>query len=364
MKKMRACCVYSLRCIQVEREEGDWSLNSFSEASAHAMWHPPSLPLSCLHPLFYHCLLHSFHTTHLHNRPSLSSLNKRIAVRGMASEKEIAARIKSTTGINKITKTMKMVAASKMRGDEDRLKAGRPFQKWVDGFTPKPVLLEDFAKDIESLPQSNLLVVVTTDRGLCGGVNSSLARVLKNMVPALDKAKKDVQLFIIGDKGRATMGRPLGEFITQINSDSATPYNFSLAAALAQDVSQIKADAVHVVFNRFRSAIAYEATVKTMYPPAALTGEPYVEYEFEPDTKTEVLDDMYEMAIATTVFTSMLESAAAEQSSRMNAMENASKNGEDLIKELSIQYNRARQSRITTELVEIISGASALEAAR
>jgi F-type H+-transporting ATPase subunit gamma len=284
-----------------------------------------------------------------------------MVARGMASEKEIAARMKSTAGINKITKTMKMVAASKMRGDEDRLKAGRPFQKWVDGFTPPPVLLEDFAKSLDKLPQSNLLVVITTDRGLCGGVNSSLARVMKHMVPALDKEKKDVQLFIVGDKGRATMGRPLGEFITQINSDSGTPYNFSLAAALAQDVTQIKADAVHVVFNRFRSAIAYEATVKTLYPPAALTGEPYVEYEFEPDTKTEVLDDMYEMAIATTMFTSMLESAAAEQSSRMNAMENASKNGEDLIKELSIQYNRARQSRITTELVEIISGASALE---
>src|SRR6056297_1944123 len=127
-----------------------------------------------------------------------------MVARGMASEKEIAARMKSTAGINKITKTMKMVAASKMRGDEDRLKAGRPFQKWVDGFTPPPVLLEDFAKSLDKLPQSNLLVIITTDRGLCGGVNSSLARVMKHMVPALDKEKKDVQLFIVGDKGRAT----------------------------------------------------------------------------------------------------------------------------------------------------------------
>ena len=135
-------------------------------------------------------------------------------------------------------------------------------QKWVDGFTSPAVLLENFAKELSSLPQSNLLVVITTDRGLCGGVNSSLARVLKTLVPNLDKAKKDVQvkfyshrrskcvlrkpeislsphlppfeymmkLFIIGDKGRATMGRPLGEFITQINSDSGAPYNFSLVS--------------------------------------------------------------------------------------------------------------------------------------
>lgn len=89
-----------------------------------------------------------------------------------------------------------------------------------------------------------------------------------------------------------------------------------------------------------QSAIAYDGTVKTLFPPASLSGEPYVEYEFEPDTKSEVLDDMYEMAVATTIFTSMLESAAAEQSSRMTAMENASKNGEQLIKDLSIQYNR------------------------
>lgn len=89
-----------------------------------------------------------------------------------------------------------------------------------------------------------------------------------------------------------------------------------------------------------QSAIAYDGTAKTLIPPVSLSGEPYVEYEFEPDTKTEVLDDMYEFALATTIYTSMLESATAEQSSRMTAMENASKNGEDLIKELSIQYNR------------------------
>lgn len=156
----------------------------------------------------------------------------------------------------------------------------------MDGFTPPAVLLEDFAKNVDALPDSNLLVVITTDRGLCGGVNSSLARVLKQLVPKLRKAKKDVQLFIIGDKGRAQLGRPLGEFITQVNSDSAAPYNFSLASALAQDVTQCKADAVHVVYNKFKSAIAYEATVKTLFPPSALEGEPYVEYEFEPDTKT------------------------------------------------------------------------------
>lgn len=91
-----------------------------------------------------------------------------------------------------------------------------PKQKWVDGFTPPAVLLDDFAKDLDKLPQSNLLVVITTDRGLCGGVNSSLARMLKQIVPKLHRAKKDVQLFIIGDKGRAQLGRPLGEFITQV----------------------------------------------------------------------------------------------------------------------------------------------------
>lgn len=281
-------------------------------------------------------------------------------VRGMASEKQIKDRMTSTEGINKITKTMKMVAASKMKGDEKRLKDARPYQSFVTNIAGPPKLWEDWAAGINDLPEKNTIVAIFTDKGLCGGVNTGAGRAFKSTLPALAKAGKDYKLFICGEKGRAQLSRLFADNIVEINSDAATPYTFTLAASIAQGVVSQDADAIHVVFNEFKSAIAYELAVITVEPFDQLPVEPFMEYEFEPDTKSEVLQDLSEFATATSIFTSLMENAASEQSSRMNAMENASQNGEDLLKDLSIEYNRARQARITTELVEIISGASAL----
>jgi len=278
-----------------------------------------------------------------------------------ASEKAIKERMDSTANINKITETMKMVSSSKMKQDEARLLSARPYQSWVNGLHPTKQSLDSFIAQMDSLPQKNLFLLCTSDKGMCGAINSSMGRYFKAFLPKLMKTKKDASLFIIGDKGRGQLAKAFPENIAQVCSDAKAPYSFTLASAIAQDVAPMKADAVHVVFQKYVSAIAYEATVITLTPPDAMSSEPYVEYEFEPDNKPELLEDMWEMSLATSIYTSMLETAASEQSSRMNAMENASKNGNELLKALSIEYNRARQARITTELCEIISGASALE---
>jgi F-type H+-transporting ATPase subunit gamma len=278
-----------------------------------------------------------------------------------ASEKAIKERMDATANINKITETMKMVSSSKMKQDEARLLQARPYQAWVNGLHPTKQSLDSFVSKLNDLPEKNLFVLCTSDKGMCGAINSSMGRYFKAFLPKVLKQKKDASLFIIGDKGRGQLAKTFPENIVEVCTDSKAPYSFTLASAIAQDVAPLKADAVHVVFQKYVSAIAYEATVITLTPPDAMPSEPYVEYEFEPDNKPELLDDMWEMSIATSIYTSMLETAASEQSSRMNAMENASKNGNELLKALSIEYNRARQARITTELCEIISGASALE---
>jgi len=280
--------------------------------------------------------------------------------RTMASEKQIKDRMTSTEGINKITKTMKMVSASKMKGDEARLKSARPFQSYVTNIAGEAKLWEDWMATSGDLPEKNTLVTLFSDKGLCGGVNTGAGRAYKSSLPGLMKKGKDFKIFIIGEKGRAQLTRVFAEQVVEVNSDAVTPYTFSLASSIAQGVVKEPADQIHVAFNSFRSAIAYELSVVTIEPFDQLAVEPFMEYEFEPDTKNEVLQDLSEFATATTIYTSLMENAASEQSSRMNAMENASQNGEELLKDLSIEYNRARQARITTELVEIISGASAL----
>jgi F-type H+-transporting ATPase subunit gamma len=295
------------------------------------------------------------------NFGAVSALPLQMTQVRFASEKAIKERMDATANINKITETMKMVSSSKMKQDEARLLTARPYQSWVTGLHPAKQSLESFTTKIDELPDKNLFVLCTSDKGMCGAINSSMGRYMKALLPKILKKKKDVSLFLIGDKGRGQLAKAFSENITQCCTDSKAPYSYSLASAIAQDVSPLKADAVHIVFQKYVSAIAYEATVITLTPPDALKEEPYVEYEFEPDNKPELLEDMWEMSIATSLYTSMLETAASEQSSRMNAMENASKNGGELLKALSIEYNRARQARITTELCEIISGASALE---
>lgn len=280
-------------------------------------------------------------------------------MRGMATEKQLKTRINGTKNIAKITKSMKMVSAAKLRGDQQRLAAGDPFAAWAAKITGEERPLEDL--DPKDFPQRNLFISMTTDKGLCGGVNSILSRMTRQLVAKLDAAGKSSEFFVLGEKGRAQLRRSFGDRFLGSATERSMPYTFDLACALTQDALAAEFDAVHVLYNEFKSAIVYTPSIKTITPlldPAApfLTG-----YEVEPDNDVDTLQNFFEYTLATQVFHSLLENATSEQSSRMNAMENASKNAGEMIDKLTLQYNRARQARITTELIEIISGASALK---
>mmetsp|Transcript_30792 Transcript_30792/g.29409 ORF Transcript_30792/g.29409 Transcript_30792/m.29409 type:complete len:303 (-) Transcript_30792:177-1085(-) len=282
--------------------------------------------------------------------------------RGMATEKQLRARITGTQNIAKITKSMKMVSASKLRGDTQRLKAADPFSIWAQTITGKERVLEDIPA--ADFAQKNLIIQMTSDKGLCGGVNSILCRMTRQLINRLNDSQKEVDLMILGDKGRSQMRRQYGDHIVCLATERVMPYNFELASALTTDAlnSGKEYDQVHLIYNEFVSAVAYTASIKTITPLLDGTSDYLHPFDIEPSNDYETLENFYEYTLATQIFHSLMENATSEQSSRMSAMENASKNAGEMILRLSIQYNRARQTRITTDLIEIISGASALEA--
>lgn len=288
------------------------------------------------------------------------------AARGMATEKQIFNQIQSTKNIKKITSSMKMVSAAKLKGDETRLELAKPFNAWTDALCGQAVHLDDLeAVTYEELPQKTLIVPISSDKGLCGGINSFITRSTRDAVHKIAAMGKECDVVVIGDKGRSQMNRSFPERIVRSCTEVAAPGSFNLAAALSAELTAAGAaeyDAVMIVYNSYVNAAVYHQYYKVIKP---LTGdgegESMVEYEFEPDVKTEVMTDLYEYMLTSQLYYCFMDGAAAEQSSRMTAMENASKNAGEMIESLTLQYNRARQARITTELIEIISGASALE---
>lgn len=277
----------------------------------------------------------------------------------MATERQLRQRIVGTSNISKITKSMKMVSAAKLRGDQQRLNAARPFGRWAIKLTGAAQPLEEF--DCSHFPQHNLLVCCYTDKGLCGGVNTVLSRMVKTLAKSLEAQGKTFELVVLGDKGKSQLTRVLGDKMSRAVTHRNTPYTFSLASALAQDCLDKDFEGVHVLFNQFKSAIQYIPSVKSITPLLDNNADALNGYAMIPKKHPEVLLNLYEYTLATHIFHSLLENATSEQSSRMSAMENASKNASEMIEKLTLQYNRARQARITTELIEIISGASALE---
>lgn len=204
---------------------------------------------------------------------------------------------------------------------------------------------------------------MTTDKGLCGGVNSILTRMTRQLIDRLSQEGKSADLYVLGEKGRAQLRRGYGALIVASATERVMPYTFDLACALAQDTITAGKDyeAIHLVYNEFKSAIAYTPSIKTIVPLTDPTSSFLYPYTVEPDNDPETLQNFFEYTLAAQIFHSLMENATSEQSSRMNAMENASKNAGEMIQKLTLQYNRARQARITTELIEIISGASALK---
>jgi len=217
-----------------------------------------------------------------------------------------------------------------------------------DGLIPK-----------EDLEGKNTFVPITSDRGLCGGCNSYISKATRLQV-------KDVMdnssLFIIGDKGRGQLRRTHAESIKgSVTECWAEAPNFAVSSSIAEAVlaDADKDEKIHVIFNKFVSAIAYQQSVRSVN--VSEDSELFAGYELEPDNREEVLADLKEFQLASAIFHGMIEANTSEESSRMSAMENATTNATDLIQSLTLVYNKARQSRITTELIEIISGAASLD---
>lgn len=275
-------------------------------------------------------------------------------------------QIVSTKNIKKITASMKMVSAAKLKGDETRLAIAEPFNSWTGSLGPEPVEYDSAITTFEELPQKVLIVPFTSDKGLCGGVNSFITRGVKDCIRKITAQGKEADIVIIGDKGRGQLRRALPEKIVRSATDVVSPGTYALASALTSELMAAGAkdyDAVVLIYNSFVNAAVYKQKYKVVYPLNAdsMAGEESLQgYEFDGD-KAESMDDLYEFMLASQVFHSFMDGAASEQSSRMTAMENASKNAGEMIDSLTLKYNRARQARITTELIEIISGASALE---
>jgi len=297
-------------------------------------------------------------------RAAARGLSQFIQKRGMATEKQIYNQIVSTKNIRKITSSMKMVSAAKLKGDEQRLATAKPFNSWTVAICGEPTFIEDAT--FEEVPQKTLIVSVTSDKGLCGGINTYITRSTKQCVKQILAQGKECDVAVIGDKGRSQIGRVLSDKIKFSATEVVSPGNFTLAANISADIIAAGAatdyDAVLIIYNSFENVAVYNQKYKLIKPLVADGDhESMMEYEFEPDTKSEVVTDLYEYLLTSQIFHSFIDGAAAEQGSRMSAMENASKNAGELIDALTLKYNRARQSRITTELIEIISGAAALE---
>ena len=289
----------------------------------------------------------------------------------MASLKELKDRIKSVKSTQKITKAKQMVAAAKLRKAQAAAEAARPYASRlatvmgslaskVSGDSA-PLLLRGTGGD-----KKHLLVVVNTDKGLCGGLNANVVKEAKLQAKKLIAEGKDVTFYLIGKKGRAPIKRDYANKISHHfdTSEMRNP-SFAEADAIAEDlVSRFEAgefDVAHLVYPVFKSALAQDPTTVQLLPVPTPDNVEASEaaVEYEPDEEA-ILAELLPRYVKTQLFGSLLEREASEQGASMTAMDNATRNAGDLIDKLTIQYNRSRQAAITTELIEIIAGAEAL----
>jgi len=296
----------------------------------------------------------------------------------MASLKALKMRIGSVKSTQKITKAMKMVAAAKLRRAQDAAEAGRPYAQRLESVVASlaskvtvsessPKLLAGTGKD-----QVHLLVVATSDKGLAGAFNTNIARLARKAARDLTAAGKTVKIYTVGRKGRAVLNREFrANMVHGIEPGDLGKLSFADARGYADDlVARYEAgeyDVATLFYANFKSVLTQEPTAQQIIPVApavaGATGDVTpsgAAITYEPDEES-ILADLLPRNVAIQLYRAMRENAASEQGSKMTAMDNATRNAGDLIKRLSIQYNRARQAAITTELVEIISGAEALK---
>jgi F-type H+-transporting ATPase subunit gamma len=294
----------------------------------------------------------------------------------MPSLKDLKLRINSTKNTQKITSAMKMVSAAKLRRAQEQAEAARPYAERMErvlgrlaasaaGRDGAPALLAGNGKD-----QVHLIVVMSSDRGLCGGFNSSIARGARKLARDLKGQGKTIKILCIGRKGRDQLRREFpNEIIGTIEDIGKPRLTFTAAEAVATRILAMfergEFDVCELVYNRFKSAMTQIVTVQQLIPfalPAANENDPAgtaTSYEYEPD-ELEILSSLLPKNLGMQIFRALLENNASEQGARMTAMDSATRNAGDMINKLTITYNRSRQASITKELIEIISGAEAV----
>ncbi len=291
----------------------------------------------------------------------------------MANLKDLKNRIASVKNTRKITKAMQMVAAAKLRRAQEAAEMSRPYTERfnavmaslaasVGGSDSAPKLLSGTGKD-----DVHLLVVMTAERGLCGGFNANIAKKARAFARDLLAEGKEVKILTVGKKGRDQMRRDYGKhFIGHVDLTEVKRVGYADAQGVAKDVltrfDDGEFDVATLFFSEFVNVVSQIPQAQQIIPakfdaPEEGTSETLFDYE---PSEEAVLADLLPRGVATAIFSALLENGASEQGARMSAMDNATRNAGDMIENLTIEYNRSRQAVITNELIEIISGAEAL----
>jgi F-type H+-transporting ATPase subunit gamma len=287
--------------------------------------------------------------------------------------KDLKNRIESVKNTRKITKAMQMVAAAKLRRAQDAAEASRPYSERfnsvlaslaasVGNSESAPLLLRGTGKQ-----DVHLLVVMTAERGLCGGFNSSIAKLARNYAAQLKESGKQIKIITVGKKGRDAIKRDLGQYFVEhvdLSEFKSIKYTNaqSIAKALLARFDDNEYDVATIFYSKFVNVVTQIPTTQQIIPATfddqSSTSDTTI-YDYEPDEET-ILADLLPRGVATQIFSALLENGASEQGARMSAMDNATRNAGDMIDKLTIEFNRSRQAVITNELIEIISGAEAL----
>ena len=292
----------------------------------------------------------------------------------MPSLDDLRKRISSVKSTQKITKAMKMVAAAKLRKAQEMAEKGRPYSEKMD------VIIQNLSRainDPSNAPKllfgtgenkTHLCIVMTADRGLCGGFNTNICKLAKNYFNKVLKESKNLKIITVGSKGLDQLKREYNKYIIKkINFKDKKNISFKDAELIGNEIVKLfqnkEFDKCFIFYNKFKNVIS-QIPQQQQVIPAKLENkdkkdEEKSSYEFEPE-EDEILEDLLPKNISTQIFKAFLENSASEQGSRMTAMDNATRNAGDLVDKLTINYNRSRQASITKELIEIISGAESL----
>ncbi|MCK0150245.1 F0F1 ATP synthase subunit gamma [Marivita sp. S6314] len=293
----------------------------------------------------------------------------------MPSLKDLKNRIESVKSTRKITKAMQMVAAAKLRRAQDAAEQSRPY---TERFNAVMGALAASVGDSDSAPKLlsgtgkddvHLLVVMTSERGLCGGFNANIAKMAKQKATELLGQGKTLKILTVGKKGRDAMKRDFGDyFVGHVDLSEVKRIGYADAQGIAKDIlgrfDGGEFDVATIFYAKFVNVVSQIPTEQQIIPaafeaPEDDSAEATTLYDYEPDEEA-ILADLLPRGVATQIFAALLENGASEQGARMSAMDNATRNAGEMIEKLTIQYNRSRQAVITNELIEIISGAEAL----